>query len=264
MKGKKNNKEFLDSLFKLDDSKSKSKKKKKKRDKKLKAKKKAEVEIESEPKATVKPAQVVSTQPPKEPTQSKAIKKIFDEVEEESKATQFNSSSVDPYKKLNIKRDKKAPTAREKIMGIMDPAVMHLYDTNFKNSAFLLENYIGPAQGASDSVVPLKRKKSFKGILKPSKSDIKRSHIFDIHPEEITFEDMIPMTMMWKEYIKDLLGDMSKMTKGDISQKFSVLFKVSRCDLHGAVISIFEAKNKSLVGIEGIVIKESRHTFTII
>ncbi|CAI2374394.1 unnamed protein product [Moneuplotes crassus] len=167
--------------------------------------------------------------------------------------------TVDVYKKLSIKRDSKAPSAVGRIKAIMDPAFTHLY----KSSAFLLENYVGPSK-ASDEAVPLKKKKSFRGILKPSKSDIKRSHIFDIDPEQISFNDIIPIHLMWKEYIKDLLGDTSKIASSEISQKFSALFKIAKCDLHGAVISVFEAKNKALIGLEGIVVKESRHTFTII
>ena len=145
----------------------------------------------------------------------------------------------------------------------MDPAVQHLYDRHFRNSAFLLENYIAPSKKTNDAV-PLHKKRSFKGILKPSKSDIKRSKIFEINSEQIKFEDMIPIHLMWREYIKDLLGNTKNLSTAEISQKFSTLFKISRCDLHGAVISIFEAKNKSLIGIEGIIIKESRHTFTIV
>ena len=172
--------------------------------------------------------------------------------------------NIDPYKKLNIKRDSKAPPASDKIKDIMGPSLQHLYDKNFKNSAFLLENYVGNSKPVED-VIPLRKKKSsFKGVLKPSKSDIKRSKVFEVDSEQITFEEMIPIHLMWKEYMKDLLGETKKPSSTDIASSMSSLMKISKCDFHGAVISIFEAKNKTLIGIEGIVIKESRLTFTII
>ena len=78
---------------------------------------------------------------------------------------------------------------------------------------------------------------------------------------------MIPIHSIWKEYIKDLIyppSQQSKLNEYFNKNKMNVLLKLAKCDLHGAVVSIFESKVKSHIGIEGIIVKESRQTFTII
>lgn len=156
----------------------------------------------------------------------------------------------------------------------MDPEVQHLYDQVYKNSMFLIENYVNSGPPKKDnSLSALKKKKSsFKGILKASKSQYKRSKIFEINEGEIKFKDMIPIHMMWKEYMRDLVGNVSQLTEKDqkpksnesiITLRTGLLLKVLKADLHGAIISVFESKSCQ-VGLEGIIVKESRQTFTII
>lgn len=58
------------------------------------------------------------------------------------------------------------------------------------------------------------------------------------------------MNELWKQYMQVLLGH-------DKIDKVSLLSKILKADFHGAIISIFNATNKNLIGIEGIVIKET-------
>jgi len=44
----------------------------------------------------------------------------------------------------------------------------------------------------------------------------------------------------------------------------NLLTKVLKADFHGAIISVFNAKNKCLIGVEGIVIKETQKAFYIV
>ena len=62
------------------------------------------------------------------------IDEILKEVEQEVEG------SINTYSQLNVKRPQNAPSAADKIKGIMDPKVQHLYDQNFKNSMFLIDN----------------------------------------------------------------------------------------------------------------------------
>ncbi len=65
------------------------------------------------------------------------------------------------------------------------------------------------------------------------------------------------MNELWKEYMKALLSH----EKVDTA---TLLTKVLKADFHGAIISVFNAKNKCLIGVEGIVIKETQKAFYIV
>ena len=135
----------------------------------------------------------------------------------------------------------------------MGPEISDVYDQQCKDSSFLIENYI-PGQPVKSGNHKFNR--SHKRSLKASKSSFKAHKIFDISKEPITFEEMLPMHKMWNFYIDDLIGNEKA--------KPTILQKMSKADFHGALISIFESKNQALIGLEGIIVKESRFTFTLV
>lgn len=77
-----------------------------------------------------------------------------------------------------------------------------------------------------------KKKSSFRGILKPSKSQIKRSKVFEVQEGEITFNDMLPIHNIWKEYIKDLTypsqSQQAKLNEYFSKNKMSILLKLAK------------------------------------
>jgi len=81
---------------------------------------------------------------------------------------------------------------------------------------------------------------------------------------------MLQVHRLWREYIKDLVFPAKQqLTPKDLQANFeknkmNILQKIAKCDLHGAIVSVFESKVKSLIGTEGIILKESRQTFTVI
>jgi RNase P/RNase MRP subunit p29 len=181
------------------------------------------------------------------------------------------AEQVDPYKKLNIKKGTKEIDSSDVIKGIMDPAIHHIYDQNCKNSMFLIENYVGSInQKDKNAAIVMNKRRSFKGVIKPSKSQFKRSKIFDIRQGDISFDEMVQVHLMWKDYMRDVLGIQKSKNNEPLksiiteASKMSVLQKIAKADFHGALISIFEAKNNKLIGLEGIIVKESRQTMTII
>jgi len=186
---------------------------------------------------------------------------LFDQVEHEV------AQEIDPYNKLNIKRATGSIKSAEVIKNLMDPEVQHLYDKTYKNSMFLIENYVGKSVD-SKPLMSMKKRRSFKGVLKSSKSQFKKSKIFDIKQGDITFEDMLAINSMWNEYVRDLLGISTQHNNSKSviteSSKMGILQNLTKADFHGAMISIFEARNNALVGLEGIVVKETRQTLTII
>ena len=102
-----------------------------------------------------------------------------------------------------------------------------------------------------------KRKSNQSKIVMSSKKAVKISKIFDTSSEKFVFKELVPMHELWKEYMKALISQ----EKVDPA---TLLAKVLKADFHGALISVFKAKNKCLVGVEGIVIKETQKAFYIV
>ena len=86
----------------------------------------------------------------------------------------------------------------------------------------------------------------------------------------LTYEQMKGMNNMWKQYIKILLDQSIEWAKKDLT--VSVLEKVRegvcqhlvKADLNGVLIEVVNANNKQLIGIKGIVAKETKRAFVII
>ena len=67
---------------------------------------------------------------------------------------------------------------------------------------------------------------------------------------------MVELNKIWEDYIL-------QMIENDKSQQ-AILIKIGKSDFHGAKIKITFSKCPSLIGIEGIVLKENTNSFLII
>lgn len=63
------------------------------------------------------------------------------------------------------------------------------------------------------------------------------------------------MHCLWQKYITDLKGQ---------ATEHQFLEKLLKADLHGAIISVFKAKNTSFVGLQGILLVETANMFVFI
>ena len=79
---------------------------------------------------------------------------------------------------------------------------------------------------------------------------------FDIPLIEQNYEDYLPLHELWKEYIFDLLGN-------NFSDK-NICNKIIKADMHGALLSVWKASNKTYEGQKGIVLQETLKTFRVI
>lgn len=68
---------------------------------------------------------------------------------------------------------------------------------------------------------------------------------------------MFKMNDLWKSYMSSLIGPQK-------ADKVTLLNKVLKADFHGAIIQVYKAKNTSLEGLEGIVLKETQQAFQIL
>ncbi|RUS87947.1 hypothetical protein EGW08_004302 [Elysia chlorotica] len=76
------------------------------------------------------------------------------------------------------------------------------------------------------------------------------------------YSTYLPLKELWTSYIKDLMQvDLSKLT----TSVFPTLAqKLMKADLHGCPLIVRRSKCPSYIGVEGIVIQETRNMFTLI
>lgn len=118
---------------------------------------------------------------------------------------------------------------------------------------FLLDKYIGNniANSKKEVVAKKCKNKQFKKmreatIIKKLREDqnLKYGIIFET------------MNSLWNSYITHILN---KTNQAD-----SIYSKVIKADLHGSIIEVVTSKNKTLLGLKGILILETRRTFNIL
>ncbi|KAI8820123.1 RNase P subunit p29-like protein [Fimicolochytrium jonesii] len=71
-----------------------------------------------------------------------------------------------------------------------------------------------------------------------------------------TFESFLPLHALWTSYMTELLGTETAPQ--------NVLPRLLRADYHGAVFTVVKAKCPSLVGLCGVVVKETENMFTLV
>ncbi|CAL8131522.1 unnamed protein product [Orchesella dallaii] len=93
-------------------------------------------------------------------------------------------------------------------------------------------------------------------VLKTGSSRKQRLKKEKLVPKTLKFENFVKLNGMWKAYVADLLND--EVRKDEIQ------LKLNRIDLHGAYITVADANCKDYVGLEGIIVKETRNVFVIV
>jgi hypothetical protein len=77
--------------------------------------------------------------------------------------------------------------------------------------------------------------------------------------QPLAFASFLPLHALWTSYILKLLGPSSTWTSISV-----LLPTLVRADYHGAIVSIARSKIPSLVGMEGMVLKENKLNFEIL
>jgi RNase P/RNase MRP subunit p29 len=109
---------------------------------------------------------------------------------------------------------------------------------------------LGKTEGKSKSKFLRKKLAKSQGIRK------KIFRVSRTAPTNVKYSNFLKLNNLWKYYVDDILGSDTKIV--DIQQK------LSRVDMHGANIKVSRSNCESLRNLEGIVIKETKHTFIIV
>jgi len=79
---------------------------------------------------------------------------------------------------------------------------------------------------------------------------------FQLPAEEVDFNLYMPLHELWKEYVTGLL-------EGNYSTA-NIAAKLTKADMHGAMLSVWKASCASYPGHKGIVIQETRRSFRVV
>ncbi|MCJ1463484.1 hypothetical protein MMC07_002092 [Pseudocyphellaria aurata] len=108
-----------------------------------------------------------------------------------------------------------------------------------------------------------KEKSQRRQKLKPLSAKEKRvSGIYDIPKNAQNYDVYVPLHRMWLGYIWEILG----MSEGKEAYMMaqSVGSKLASADYHGAEVMVVRSRCTGLVGLQGIVVRDTKFTFQII
>lgn len=127
---------------------------------------------------------------------------------------------------------------------------------------FLRPNSPPPSENARQARCKAREdKKKRAKALKPqplSSRERRKRGLYNIPKEGRKFTIFEPLNRLWNGYMREILGN--ELHSG--GQGASA--KLAAADYHGARVEVSRSRNPGRVGIEGIVIKDTRFTFEII
>ena len=104
-----------------------------------------------------------------------------------------------------------------------------------------------------------KRRKKIKPLSAKEKRKI---GIYDVHQDAKKYEIYKPLHSMWLGYMREILGlEQSPSAFITAPNRGSIL---ASADYHGAELTVVRSRCASLVGLKGVVIRDTRFTFQII
>ncbi|KAL9582698.1 MAG: hypothetical protein Q9212_003143 [Teloschistes hypoglaucus] len=86
--------------------------------------------------------------------------------------------------------------------------------------------------------------------------------IYDVSKDLQKYHIYVPLYRMWIRYIWEILGMMKGKANWVTPQGAGV--KLASADFHGAKLMVVRSKSVSLVGLRGIVVRDTKFTFQII
>ncbi|KAK3741946.1 hypothetical protein RRG08_024692 [Elysia crispata] len=109
---------------------------------------------------------------------------------------------------------------------------------------------------------PKKRFKVSRSIHAKCNSERRKLHKDLLTESTQKYSTYLPLKELWTSYIEDLMQvDLSKLTTSVLP---SLAQKMMKADLHGCPLIVRRSKCPSYIGVEGIVIQETRNMFTLI
>ena len=171
-------------------------------------------------------------------------KMIIENIDKE-KINIFNENKIDMkiYNKINLEE-----TQTEKNLQIKN-----IIKPLFPNDDVFQKEFTSDKVYLIDKFINRSNKKNKK---KQMKLNYTHNMIKSLKKEKLNYEDLLSMNKLWQDYIKDLMNNSNN--------EENILSKMLKADLHGAILTVINSTNKNNIGINGIVLFESRRTFNLL
>jgi len=105
---------------------------------------------------------------------------------------------------------------------------------------------------------------------KPLSAKQKRSLcIYDIPKEQRKYDIYVPLHDMWCAYVREILGIAARDDSADSKPRAHISPAtagpmLTSADFHGSLVQVVRSKCVSRVGLQGIVVKDTKYTFELI
>ncbi|CAP20594.1 Protein CBG23842 [Caenorhabditis briggsae] len=99
-------------------------------------------------------------------------------------------------------------------------------------------------------------KKLKRKLRKTEKTNLTRGRLSQEDKKAFKFADIVPMNSDWQKYFRERLSNHFASSKIEKT--------ILKADYHGALLTVWMAENSTQIGISGIVVLETRHTFQMV
>lgn len=147
------------------------------------------------------------------------------------------------YDALNIGALNSKNKSTEDILKPLFPNEELFLSTVQPDKTFVLDKFV------KDPKLTSKKKQMKSNLLKDTVKKLKED-------KTINYSELLFMNDIWSEYINNLIN------KND--SELAIASKMLKADLHGALIKVVKSTNANNLGIEGLVIYESKRTINIL
>ena len=157
----------------------------------------------------------------------------------------FNENKIDMkiYSKINLDEIKSEKNIQTK----------NLIKPLFPNDEVFEKEFTPDKIYLIDKFINRTTKKNKK---KQMKLNYTHNMIKNLKKEKMEYTSLLSMNQLWKEYITELMNNSNNDD--------AILNKMLKADLHGAILTVINSTNKNNIGINGIVIFESKRTFNLL
>ena len=157
----------------------------------------------------------------------------------------FNENKIDMkiYSKINLDEIKSEKNIQTK----------NLIKPLFPNDEVFEKEFTPDKIYLIDKFINRTTKKNKK---KQMKLNYTHNMIKNLKKEKMEYTSLLSMNQLWKEYITELMNNSNNDD--------TILNKMLKADLHGAILTVINSTNKNNIGINGIVIFESKRTFNLL
>ncbi|RXG69181.1 Ribonuclease P protein subunit p29 [Armadillidium vulgare] len=200
-------------------------------------------------------------------TDDKTTHKIYSEISKETESRSNHIIGLPPFDS----------TCSKALVHDFVKEISHASDdvikTDLKKRYYLGSKIprVRPHKSLKNKSVKVDSKAPNRGKKRMTCAERRKRGLLHLNKNNKTFEMFVPLHKMWKEYALQMLGighnqEKSKDSDGTSNKKFITILqqKVRKIEYFGSLLKVTKSRCSEYIGIEGIIIQETKNTFSFI